>query len=216
MADADTMRTQSPEKSPVQAKVAAMVGFIPGLGATNMRTIIQGGLCSLALATAAVAASPAAIVPSIEGTDPYIAVPHAALVADNSRAWRTVFEAKRGADKPDQLVPAISMAGSELNTLHAHGVLKRNVSFVVVMHTTASDVAVLDDAHYRAKFGVANPNLPVLRRLKQAGVKVYVCGQQLTADGVPLSAVAPEATIAEDGLIAVMTFEGEGYSHLTF
>ncbi len=169
----------------------------------------------LASATWAAPAKPT-IVPAIEGTDAYVAVPHAALIADNSHTWRTLFEGRRGADKPDQLVPAVNMAGSELNTLHAHGVLASKVSFVVVLHTASSDVAVLDNAHYRQLFGVDNPNLPVLARLKAAGVKVYVCGMQLMSDGAPLDAVTPDVTIAEDGLIAVMAFEGQGYSHLTF
>jgi len=41
-----------------------------------------------------------------------------------------VFEARRGADKPDQVAPVVNMAGTELNTLAAHGVLRKNARFV--------------------------------------------------------------------------------------
>jgi intracellular sulfur oxidation DsrE/DsrF family protein len=184
----------------------------------KLRTFLISCLISCALTiTVPLDAKPTLdVVPLIEGTDPYIAVPNAKLVAGNERQWHAIFEAKRGAEKMVELVPAINMAGSELATLHEHGVRRRNVDFVIILHTTAADVAVLKNEAYRAQFGVDNPNLPVLQRLRDAGVHVYVCGQQLTADNVPLGNVDPSVDIAEDGLIAVMMFEGQGYAHLTF
>lgn len=94
-----------------------------------------------------------------------------------------------------------------MNTLAAHAVTRANVDFVV-FHTGPSDEAVLDDAHYRAKHGVANPNLPVLAELRRQGIKLCVCGQRLLADGVPLDAVTKEVTIVEDGVVAIMIFGG--------
>ena len=48
-------------------------------------------------------------------------------------------------------------------------------------------------------------------------VEIYVCGQSLLADRVPLSAVDTRvATIAEDGLVVLMTYGSTGYAQLVF
>ena len=175
---------------------------------------------AIALLLSALAGAPGAqsreVVQPIAGVDPYVAVPGATFLADNKQVYRVLFEARRGADKPDQVVPAVNMAGTELNTFAAHGVLRRNVDFVIVFHSKGSDDAVLDNAHYRAKYGVDNPNLPVLAALRRQGVRLYVCGQELLADGVPLDAVSKEVTLVEDGLVVVMTFGVRGYAQLVF
>jgi intracellular sulfur oxidation DsrE/DsrF family protein len=155
-------------------------------------------------------------VQMIAKVDPYVAVPGAKFLADNKHHYRVLFEGRHGADKPDGLAPVVNMAGTELNTLAAHNVKRANVHFVVVFHTADSDDAVLDNAHYRAKHGVDNPNLPVLAALRREGVELFVCGQELLADHVPLAAVSPDVTIAEDGVVVLMTYGAQGYAHLTF
>lgn len=171
---------------------------------------------SCVVAGSAAAQSNTGVVQPVQGVDPYVAVPGATFLADNNHHYRVVFEARRGAEKPDQVIPAVNLAGSELNTLAAHGVRRENVDFVVVFHTKPSDEAVLDNAHYRARYGIDNPNLPVLAALRRQGVKLFVCGQEMLADGEPLDAITPDVTLAEDGLVVLMTYGAQGYAHLTF
>jgi intracellular sulfur oxidation DsrE/DsrF family protein len=158
----------------------------------------------------------AQVIQPVPGADAYVAVPGGRLLADNQHVYRVVFEARGGADAPDHLVPAVNMAGSELNTFAAHGIRRSNVHLVVVFHTTASNAAVLDNAHYRARFGVNNPNLPVLADLRRQGVLLVVCGQSLLADHVPLEAVSHDVTIAEDGVVVLMSYGSQGYAQLVF
>ena len=162
------------------------------------------------------ASEAADVIQPVTQADPYVAVPKASFLADNRHVYRVLFEGRHGADKPEQLAPVVNMAGTELNTLAAHRVTRANAHFVVVFHTSASDEAVLDNAHYRAKYGIDNPNLPALAALKREGVELFVCGQELLADGVPLDAVSPAVTIVEDGLVVLMTYGAQGYAHLTF
>ena len=193
----------------------------PHIGfAAGPRRVGFGLLSAVVVLSAALPASAAVAadgpVPSIKGTDPYVVVPGAVRLADRKRVYRVVFDARHGADKPDQLIPAINMAGSEINTLAAHGVPKRNVKFVIVFHTAPSNDGLLNNGAYRAKFGVDNPNLKVLAELKAAGVGLYVCGQELLADKVPLTAVSRDVAIVEDGLVTIMEFANDGYAHLSF
>jgi intracellular sulfur oxidation DsrE/DsrF family protein len=170
---------------------------------------------ALTWALVAAAAAPDQLQP-VTQADPYVAVPNSTFLANHRAEYRVLFEGRHGADRPDQLAPVVNMAGTEINTLAAHAVKRANVHFVVVFHTTPADEAVLDNAHYRAKYGMENPNLPALAALRREGVELYVCGQALLADGVPLDAVSPDVKIAEDGLVVLMSYGARGYAHLTF
>lgn len=179
-------------------------------------TAVVACLWLLGASSACAADRAVQFVPTITGVDDYIGVPGSTRHATPKRVYRAVFDARRGADKPDQVIPTLNMIGSELNTLAAHRVPRRNAKFVVVFHTSASNEAVLDDAAYRARHGVANPNLAVIRQLKAAGIGLFVCGQSLVADNVPLSAVTPDVTIVEDGIITIMEHANDGFAQFVF
>ena len=70
------------------------------------------------------------------------------------------------------------MAGSELNALSAAGVPLVNAKLVVVFHGAALD-GILNDASYKAKFAVANPNLEVLAQFKKAGTEPSFAAKML-------------------------------------
>ena len=106
---------------------------------------------------------------AISGADGFVVIPGAALPPAKGRVYRAVFDATRAADQPDQLVPALNMAGSELNGLAASHLPLGQAKFVVVFHGSAVD-GILDASHHRDKFHADNPNLPVLEQLGKAGV----------------------------------------------
>jgi intracellular sulfur oxidation DsrE/DsrF family protein len=107
------------------------------------------------------------------------------------------------------------MVGSELNALAAAGVPLDHAKFVVVFHGAAMS-GLLDDAHYRSRFGVRNPNLPVLDQLTKKGVELFVCGQNVAADKLDPKTLAPQVRIASDALIVLMTYQSKGYALLSF
>jgi intracellular sulfur oxidation DsrE/DsrF family protein len=153
--------------------------------------------------------------PVIPAADGFVVIPKAAVPPDPGRSYRAVFGATRSADRPTQLLPALNMAGSELNAFGVARVPREKVKFVVVFHGAALD-GLLDDAHYRARFGVANPNLPVLEQFRKAGVELYVCGQNLAFAHVDPRSLSPAVTIASDALITLITYQNRGYAILGF
>lgn len=158
---------------------------------------------------------PAPQSPVITGASGYAVIPHAAVPPSAAVSYRAIFDANRAADKPGQLVPALDNCGSELNALAVAGVPIKNAHFVVVFHGPAMS-ALLTDAAYRARFGTANPNLPVLAQLRKNGVELYVCGQNLVADDVDPATLTKDVQVASDALIVLMTYQGRGYSLLSF
>src|SRR3954471_22734246 len=103
----------------------------------------------------------ASVIPEADG---YVAIPNVAIPPDKKRTYRAIYDATRFPKEPAQLVPALNMAGSELNAFDASGVPPANAKFVIVFHGAAIN-GIMDDAHYKAKFGITNPNLKVLAEL---------------------------------------------------
>lgn len=161
------------------------------------------------------AAWPPPAAPVIESADGYVAIPNVAIPPDAKRTYRAIYDGTHAADAPNQLLPVLNMAGSELNALGVAGVPLKNARFVIVFHGPAMD-GLLDDAHYQAKFHVPNPNLKVLAQLKKTGVKLYVCGQNVAFAGVDPKSLSPDITIASDALIVLMQYQNDGYALLSF
>ena len=153
-------------------------------------------------------APPAPLAPVVPEADGYVPLPGAAVPPDAKRTYRAVFDATRAAPAPDKLAPAPAM-------LRAGGVPPRNARFVVVFHGAALD-AVLDDAHYRAKHGVANPNLKALARLRKAGVALYACGQNLAAENIDRKALCGDVTVASDALLVLIAYQNDGYALMSY
>lgn len=154
----------------------------------------------------------AAIIPEADG---YVSIPNVAVPPDKKRTYRAIYDATRFPKEPTQLVPALNMAGSELNAFGATGVPLRNAKFAVVFHGPALN-GILDDSHYKAKFSVPNPNLKVLSEMKQAGVEIFVCGQNLVAENIDPKIISPDVTVASDALIVLMAYQNDGYALMSF
>jgi intracellular sulfur oxidation DsrE/DsrF family protein len=173
-------------------------------------------LFPLLLAVAAFAAQWAKpespVIPAASG---YIPIPNAAVMPEAGHVYKAVYDATHGPDQPTQILPALDMAGSELNLFGAIGFPMRKVKFAIVFHGAALD-GILDDAHYRAKYKVGNPNLKALAQLKKAGVEMFVCGQNLAALDIAPKAVVPEVKIALDALVVLMAYQNNGYALLSF
>ena len=173
----------------------------------------------LALATLAIDPSidqwPAPQAPVISAADGYVVIPGAAVPPDKAHKYLAIFDATRRAEKPTDLLPALNMAGSELNAFGVAGVPLSNVRFAVVFHGAAL-AGILDEAHYRARFGVSNPNLAVLEQFRKAGVELFVCGQNLAFEHVDPATLAPSVTVASDALIVLMAYQNRGYALLSF
>ncbi len=153
--------------------------------------------------------------PAIPGASGYVPIPGAVIPPEPGTIYKAVFDAQKSAGAPGDLLPALDMAGSELNALAVAGIPLDHAKFAIVFHGGGLE-GILDDAHYKAKFGRANPNLPVIAQLKKAGVGLYVCGQNLAFDHVDPATLTPDVKVASDALIVLMTLQNQGYALLSY
>lgn len=181
----------------------------------RVRSLVFPLLLISAFSSAALAQWPAPVSPVIPEADGYVAIPNVAKAPGKGRIYRAVWDATQAADAPDHILPALNMAGSELNALGASGLPLTNAKFVVVFHGAGLD-GILDDAHYQTKFGKTNPNLKVLSEMKKAGVELYVCGQYLAYTKTDPATISPDVTVASDALLVLMEYQNQGYALMSF
>lgn len=156
--------------------------------------------------------NPAPIIPEADG---FFIIPQAKMQPDKNHVYKAVYDATKFPKEPTQILPALNMAGSELNALAVCKIPLSQAKFVVVFHGSAID-GILNNEHYKEKYNIDNPNVKVLNELKKAGVKLFVCGQNLLAENIKLNAISTDVTVASDALIVLMTFQNEGYALLSF
>ena len=156
--------------------------------------------------------SPNPVIPEADG---FIILKDAKLQPDKNRIYKAIYDATKTPKDPSQILPALNMAGSELNALEVYGISVTHAQFVIVFHGAAIN-GILDNYNYKKKYGIDNPNLKVLGELKRARVQLFVCGQNLLAENIDLKTISPDVTVASDALIVLMTFQNDGYALMSF
>ena len=149
--------------------------------------------------------------PLVAGYGGVVPLPKAA--EQPRKGAKVVFDATADA-KPADANKGLVRAALLLNLYGAAGFKADDVKVVVVLHGEATK-AVLTDAAYKTRFGVAtNPNLPLIRALKKAGVEVFVCGQALGYKGFEQSEVTGDVPVAAAALTVVINRQGDGYAYV--
>jgi len=140
------------------------------------------------------------VTPAIKSDGPMHPLPDAAYQPSKSKIYKAVFAVtrpSRGANDPDGGLTPVARA---VNVFAYAKVPMNHLKFVVLIYGIDASPMVLDNAHYKARFGTDNPNLKIIRELKAAGVKVVVCGQALAALGIEHGWVDPDVTISLSAL----------------
>ncbi len=116
---------------------------------------------------------------------------------------------------PDSGVnPGVMKLARFVNIYAGAGREPANVAITAVLHGKAT-TAALSDAAYAKKFGSqGNPNLPLLRELKAAGLEVYVCGQALAGLDIPRDDVASEVQVAVSALTVNVNRQMDGFAYI--
>lgn len=173
-------------------------------------------VCLFACAGAGVAQNwPAPKDPAIKGADPYVVIPRAAVAPDQRTTYSVIFDATKMASDPTKILPAVNGAGGVMNDLAVGKVPLGQQKFAIVFHGAALD-GILDDEHYRQKYGIANPNLPLLAEMKKRGAELYVCGQHLAAANIDPKILTPMVRVASDAYLVMISYQNRGYAAMWF
>ena len=172
----------------------------------------------IAVVTAAVAALPGLAAdepglwstPAIEGFGQIHSLPKAAYQPDPQATYKVVFAMTAASKTPEEVNPAVERVARAVNLYASAGVPLSHLKFVAVAYGAATSIA-LDDAHYKSAYGANNPNLPVIARLRKAGVDVAVCGQAVLEHKYQYEWIDSSVTVALSALTTITTLEAQGY-----
>ncbi|WP_412069145.1 DsrE family protein [Rubrivirga sp. IMCC43871] len=171
-------------------------------------------VAAMALPAAAQADLPDWHTPVVEGVGPSVHLPGAAVPPDTSLTYRLVFDVIEGGAEGKAPLGLIQVART-LNSFALYGMTPERMEIVAVLHGPAT-AAALGDAAHRAHVGGDNPALGLVRRLRELGVEVFVCGNALTGHGYATAEVADEVTVATSALAVVSTYQLRGYALMAF
>ncbi|MCA9061097.1 MAG: DsrE family protein, partial [Planctomycetaceae bacterium] len=113
--------------------------------------------------------------------------------------------------EPDKINPAIEKAARFVNIYGGAGRNPAALKMTLILHGDATTCALSHDAWHTRHETAENPNLALMNSLREAGVRILVCGQALSHKGIPVSEVAPEVQVAVSALTANVNHQQDGY-----
>ncbi len=149
------------------------------------------------------------INPTIKDFGAVVALPNAGMQPDKNADYKVVFNITSWAT-PDKVQPGLERVARTINVFTSAGVPLSRLHLIAVLHGPATP-AVLDNSHYREKFGVDNPNVELIAALEKAGAQVVVCGQALAHNKFPDAWVNPEVGITLSALTDIIILQQQGY-----
>lgn len=166
---------------------------------------------SVAVAAALAAETPQYSYPAIKGHGRIVRLPQAA-----EQPWdgsRICVDLTAGGET-GRLNPAVEKVARFVNIYAGAGKEPAKFHITVVLHGKATAVA-LNDASYAKRFKTkGNPNLPLIRKLRQAGVDFFVCGQALAGKGFAQSEVASGIDVAVSALTVNVNRQQQRYAYI--
>ena len=100
--------------------------------------------------------------------------------------------------------------------MHAHeGMALSQLKVALTVHGAAWQ-DVLNNATYKEKFGVDNPNFSLIKQLSDAGVDIILCGQTAAYRGLDKSNTHPQIQFALSAMTALVQYQNMGYRFIKF
>jgi len=153
--------------------------------------------------------------PIIKDFGPVFTVDNPDFETDTSVVYRVVFDVHNSPEDPTKLNPMLNTLARFLNMHAQAGVPRENLKVACVVHNKASH-DVLNQEGYRTKFGVDNPNVPLLEALAAVDAEVYICGQSMGARGIDRSDLAESVQVGLSAITVILSLESKGYRLIRF
>jgi intracellular sulfur oxidation DsrE/DsrF family protein len=139
--------------------------------------------------------------------------PDAAVQPDPNAEYKVIVDVVHGSDDHTAVLGSLQRLARIVNLLGYAKVPSKHVHIVAVIEGQAM-FAAASNANYRKYFKVDNPNLKILRELKQSGVELLVCGQALAEMGLIDTDVGPDITVSLSALSDFVVYGHLGYSYM--
>lgn len=171
-------------------------------------------VCHPALAQRAKIAPGFWVTPAVPGYGLVHPMPDAAYQPEKHTTYRIVYAMTKGPKVPTDVNSSLDHVARMVNVFVAAGVPVSHLKIVAIAYGDATELALSDKA-YRAKFGVANLNLPLIAELRAVGVDVTVCAQAVAEKDYAYGDVDKSVTTALSGVTTIVTLQHKGYAFMS-
>ena len=136
-----------------------------------------------------------------------------AMKYDPNLEYKIAFDLTDSSKDSTQLNSALVEVARIYNLHRANGVPKEKMKLVAVIHG-GTTYSILTDEAYEKNNGVPNPNIPVIKALKEEGVDFYVCSQIMGFFNIPPEDIHPLVEVALSAKTALVMFDQMGYTYM--
>ncbi len=137
------------------------------------------------------------------------------LLLEKNKKYKVIFDVYTDGKNNKKLNSSINTIARFLN-MHAQNNIKPEyLDIVLVLHGAATKNALSDDA-FKKEFKIKNPNTELIKALKKADVKIYVCGQSFAYKGYQKKDMSKNIKLSLSALTALVEYQSQGYQLITF
>ena len=172
-------------------------------------------LLIIPLFSTSLAAQSKAKGPAVKNYGPTFPVENPDFVLDTSQTLKVVFDVYNTPEDPSRVSPSIETMARFLNMHVEAGMPLSNLKVACVIHNRASKDA-MDNTSYKEKYGVNNPNIPLMEELTAAGAEIYMCGQSIYARGYDRDKLAEPVQVALSAMTVFLSLRQKGYQLIKF
>ena len=170
-------------------------------------------LALLLLLTTIAGADEPMLGPAIEGYGPTFPIDDRDVPLVDGANYKAVFDVASYSDDPDAQSARLVSVARFMNMHARNGTPVSHMDLAVVLHGKAVKNA-MTHAAYRKRYGLENPNLELISRLHEAGVRFFMCGQSIAFSGVDKSELAEPVQVALSAMTMLTVLQQEGYALL--
>ncbi|WP_282089667.1 DsrE family protein [Aquimarina algiphila] len=128
---------------------------------------------------------------------------------------KAVFDVGRTFKDSSKVNPLFNTAARYLNMHDAAGVSLKNLKVALVVHGSAAN-DLLNDSKYKIKYGIDNPNTPLLSALSEKGVQIILCGQTAAYRDITRQDALPKVQFALSAMTALVQLQNQDYRLINF
>jgi intracellular sulfur oxidation DsrE/DsrF family protein len=173
---------------------------------------MRAPLLIVALASlTSIAAAQQSAGPVINAGGKHAPVPNATFGVPMDLDYKVAFDIEIGGKSAGELNDEYNVPARIVNQGAALGLPRARVQAAVVIHGAAGE-EMLNNAEYRARKGVDNPNIAILEEMAKAGVKIILCGQTMDTRKLAREKLLPFVLVAPSAAWAHAVLLRQGYT----
>ena len=137
------------------------------------------------------------------------------IKTNTSEEFKVIFDVSQSSSDKHVINKNIVTAARFLNMHANEGMKNEQLEVAMTIHGGAWQ-DVLNNAAYKEKYGVNNPNLQLINELTEAGVDIIICGQTAKFRGITKDNANPNVKFALSAMTALIQYQNNGYRFIKF